>query len=113
MFENSLIRYFWINLDGRGILVFLGRSSFGVFEILKRYGTYWKINFWNLRDLETLWYILEKQYLGVPLKSAEKYSASSGTTHFQDSFWKKTRKPSFSWFSDLADMNMTPQTHYV
>ena len=30
-------------------------------------GTSWKIRFWNLWDLDTLWYILENEYLGIPL----------------------------------------------
>ena len=32
-----------MTLDGRGILVFLGRSIFGTFEILNNSGASWKI----------------------------------------------------------------------
>ena len=49
-------------------LSILGRSMLGIFEILKYYGTSWKIKNLNLRDLETFWYILENQYLGIPRK---------------------------------------------
>ena len=34
----------WIILEHLGILIFLGRSSLGIFEILNNYGTPWKIN---------------------------------------------------------------------
>ena len=42
----------WTTLDGRGMLVLLGRANFGNFEILNNSGTSWKVKNLNLLDLE-------------------------------------------------------------
>ena len=43
------------------------KINFGIFEILKYYGTSGKVKNLNLSDIEVLWYILENKYLGIPI----------------------------------------------